>query len=197
VKEQDMANSLVDDGPKADVRYMEFNAEVRYQWAQNALVAAAADAKKASGEIPADLEPTGWRWRVLDELNSLSKDVFKDYERARTRQSHQAWESRWGGPLATGGGAAIGSILSAVGAGIIKTNTAVGWLLVVVGVLFAITGSVFSANTYVQNRNKKHRYLRLLYDIWDYAYAVLPTALPGDAYTAVDNIRSLWETAGT
>ena len=173
--------------------------EDRRKWAQDALRAAAAEAAEASnGQIPPDLiEPTGWRWRVLAELDGLSTDLVRGYERAARRQSRQAWESSWAGPLATGGGAAIGSIISAIGAGLIKTNTALGWALVIVGVVFAIAGSVFSANTYVQNRNKKLRYLRLLYDIWDYAFAVLPTALPGDAYNAVDNIRSLWETAGT
>jgi hypothetical protein len=173
--------------------------EDRCRWAQDALRAAAAKAAEASdGQIPSDLiEPTGWRWRVLAELDGLSKDLVKGYERANKRQSRQAWESRWAGPFATGGGAAIGSIVSAVGAGLIKTNTVLGWTLVIVGVLFAIAGSVFSANTYVQNRNTKLRYLRLIYNIWDYAFAVLPTALPGDAYNAVDTIRSQWETAGT
>jgi len=175
------------------------NTEDRQRWAQEALRAAAAEAGKTSnGQVPPDLiESTGWRWKVLAELDGLSTDLVTGYNRANKRQSRQAWESRWAGPFATGGGAAIGSIVSAVGAGLIKTNTALGWALVIVGVFFAIAGSVFSANTYVQNRNKKLRYLRLIYDIWDYAFAVLPTAAPGDAYNAVDAIRSLWETAGT
>lgn len=37
---------------------------------------------------------------------------------------------------------------------------------------------------------------RLLYDLWDYAYVVLPTAAEGDVYTAVSAIRGLWESAG-
>jgi hypothetical protein len=173
------------------------NTEDRRKWAEDAL-RAAAKAAQVSGQVPADLvEPTGWRWRVLHELDGLSTDLVKAYRRANKRQSHQAWESRWGGPLATGGGAAVGSVVSAVGAGVIKTNAAAGWALVIVGVLIAVVGSVFSANTYVQNRNKKLRYLRLLYDIWDYAFAVLPSAQASDAYNAVDSIRSLWETAGT
>lgn len=174
------------------------NTDDRRRWAQDALRAAAKAAEAVHGQVPPDLvESTGWRWRVLAELDGLSADLVKGYQRADKKQSRQAWESRWAGSLATGGGAAIGSIVSAVGAGLIKTNASLGWTLVILGVLFAISGSVFSANTYVQNRNKKLRYLRLLYNIWDYAFAVLPTALPGDAYNAVDTIRSLWETAGT
>jgi hypothetical protein len=185
---------IVADSPVGQV----FDAAKRLEWAEAALVAVGKAAEAKDGQIPEDLAPsTGWRWRVLDELNGLSADLIIGYERASRRQSRQFWESRWGGPLATGGGAAIGSVLSAVGAGIIKTNTAAGWVLVGVGIVFAFAGSVFSANTYVRNRNTKLRYLRLLWDIWDYAYSVLPTAAPGDAYNAVDNIRSLWETAGT
>ncbi|HEX4661850.1 MAG TPA: hypothetical protein VH307_31025 [Streptosporangiaceae bacterium] len=64
------------------------------------------------------------------------------------------------------------------------------------GVVFAIVGSVISSNNYVQNRNKQLRFLRLLYDMWDYAYLVLPTASAADTYTQLDTFRSLWETAG-
>jgi hypothetical protein len=175
-----------------------FDAQNRLQWAQDALIAAGEAAKAATGQTPPDLvKDTGWRWRVLAELDGLSMDLIVGYQRASRLQSRQFWESRWGGPLATGGGAAFGSVLSALGAGVIKTNAVAGWVLVGVGVVIAFAGSVFSANTYVRNRNTKLRYLRLLWDLWDYAYAVLPTAAPGDAYNAVDNIRSLWETAGT
>ena len=73
--------------------------EDRHKWAQDALRAAAKAAETSSGQVPPDLiESTGWRWRVLAELDGLSADLVKGYERASKRQSHQAWESRWGGP---------------------------------------------------------------------------------------------------
>jgi hypothetical protein len=112
-------------------------------------------------------------------LSGLSTALITDYDCAREKQAHQAWESRLGGPLATGGSAAVGAIVSAIGAGVVKTSAVAGWAVIVVGVLLAIIGSVLSANTYVQNRNQKLRYLRLLYDLWDYAYVVLPTASEG------------------
>jgi hypothetical protein len=177
-----------------------FDEDQRLQWAQTALQSAAESAKAASSEhqVPPDLDsPDGWRWRVLGDLTALSNAVNRDYEQARARQSRQAWQSRFGGPLTTGAGAAVGSIVAAVGAGLVKTNAVGGWVIVVLGVLFAIGGSVISSNNYVQNRNKQLRFLRLLYDMWDYAYLVLPTASAADTFTQLDTFRNLWETAGT
>jgi hypothetical protein len=175
-----------------------FDQQTRLEWARQALKDAGAAASAGGKPVPPDLaKPDGWRWRVLDELSGLSTALVAGYDRARHKQSRQAWESRLGGPLATGGGAAVGAVVTAIGGGVLKTSTAVGWVVIVVGVLVAITGSVLSANTYVQNRNRKLRYLRLLYDLWDYAYTVLPTAPESDVYTAVSAIRGLWESAGT
>jgi hypothetical protein len=175
-----------------------FDEDQRAQLAKAALEGAAKTKAVGGHQVPPDLiSPDGWRWKVLSGLTDLSKSVNRDYERARTRQRRQAWQSRFGGPLATGAGAAVGSVVSAVGAGLVKTNTAGGWVVVVLGVLLAIGGSVISSNNYVQNRNKQLRFLRLLYDIWDYAYLVLPTATVADTFTQLDTFRSLWETAGT
>lgn len=139
-----------------------FDTETRLAWAKAAFQAAAEAAKQSNGgQIPADLtEPTGWRWRVLNDLHQLSAAVSHDYARAKTSQQHQAWESRVAGPLATGGGAAIGSIMAAVGAGLIKTSAIAGWIIVVLGVVLAVAGSVFSANNYVRNRSQRLRFLR-------------------------------------
>lgn len=177
-----------------------FDQEQRLQLATAALHSAAENAGAASsnGQAPPDLvEPDGWRWRVLRDLTALSGSVNRDYEQARTRQTRQAWQSRFGGPVATGAGAAVGSVVAAVGAGLVKTSTAGGWVVVVLGVLLAIGGSVISSNNYVQNRNKQLRFLRLLHDIWDYAYLVLPTAAATDTFTQLVTFRTLWETAGT
>jgi hypothetical protein len=177
-----------------------FDQEQRLQLATAALDSAAESARAASsdGPPPPDLvPPDGWRWRVLSDLTALSRAVNRDYEQARTKQARQAWQSRFGGPVVTGAGAAIGSVVAAVGAGLVKTSTASGWAVVILGVLFAVGGSVISSNNYVQNRNKQLRFLRLLYDIWDYAYLVLPTAAAADTFTQLDTFRTLWETAGT
>jgi hypothetical protein len=177
-----------------------FDEDQRLQLATAALRTAAESAKVASskGQAPSDLvPPDGWRWRVLSDLTALSRAVNRDYEQARTRQARQAWQSRFGGPVATGAGAAVGSIVAAVGAGLVKTSTVGGWVVVVLGVLLAVGGSVISSNNYVQNRNKQLRFLRLLYDIWDYAYLVLPTATAADTFTQLGTFRTLWETAGT
>jgi sulfite exporter TauE/SafE len=90
----------------------------------------------------------------------------------------------------------VGSVVSAVGAGLIKTTDVLGWIVVVLGVLLAIAGSVFSANNYVRNRSQRLRFLRLLHDICDFAYLLLPTAAPVDAFTQLGAIRTEWETAG-
>ena len=177
-----------------------FDEEQRRKWAEAALECAADTASKGSAdhEVPPDLTPPdGWRWRVLEDLTALSQFVNDDYEQARSRQGRQAWQTRFGGPLATGAGAAIGSVVSAAGAGLVTVNTAAGWTVIVLGVLFAISGSVLSSNNYVQNRNKMLRFLRLLHDMWDYAYMVLPTASAADTFTQLDTFRNLWETAGS
>ena len=155
-------------------------------------------AKGASQDPRADGldDPGGWRWQILDELYGLAKAVNADYETARQKQRAQALAYRVGTPLATGGVAGFGAIISAVGGALVKLNTPAGWVLTVLGVAFALGGSFFSANTYVQNRNKKLRFLRLLYDLWDFAVAVLPSAAPADAYDRVSAIRVGWETAG-
>lgn len=56
--------------------------------------------------------------------------------------------------------------------------------------------SVFSAENYVRNRSQRLRFLRLLHDIWDFAYLVLPQAEPAGAYTQLSAIRTEWKTAG-
>lgn len=174
-----------------------FDEGQRLGWAREALQRAAG-AASSDHQVPPDLvSPDGWRWRVLADLTALSEAVSRDYQQARARQGRQAWESRFGGPFATGAGAAVGSVVSAVGAGLVRTNAVAGWVVVAVGVLFAIGGSVISANNYVQNRNKRLRFLRLLYDLWDFAYLVLPTASATDTFAQLDTFRSLWETAGT
>ena len=170
----------------------------RLEWAKQALRDAATAAARTApgGEVPPDLaEPDGWRWRVLDDLTTLSEAVNRDYQAARERQRALAWESRLG-RLATGGAAAVGSAVSAAGVALTKTSALGGWALLVFGVVFAFAGSVFSANNYVRNRGQRLRFLRLLHDIWDFAYIVLPTAQPGDAYAALAGIRTQWETAG-
>jgi bacteriorhodopsin len=116
------------------------------------------------------------------------------YAQARNKQKSQAWET-YLGPVATGGSAAIGSALAAIGAGVVKSTG--GWLLFAFGIVFALAGSVFSANSYVRNRSMKLRYLRLLYDLTDYCFMVLPTAAPADVFVQLDAFRQLWETAGT
>lgn len=104
----------------------------------------------------------GTFWATFGISAWLSGETIRG---AKSSQLHQAWESRFGGPLTSGGGAAIGSVVSAVGAGLIKTSSVVDWIVVVVGVFLAIAGSVFSANNYVRNRSQRPRFLRLLHDI--------------------------------
>jgi hypothetical protein len=174
-----------------------FDEAARRRWAEVALRAELVAQEVQGSRTATDLlEPDGWRWRVLEDMTVLSGFLNESYELARTHQKRQAWQSRFGGPIATGGGAAIGSIVSAVGAGLIKTNAVAGWVIVIVGVVLAVFASVFSASTYVQNRNKVLRYLRLLHDIWDWCYMVLPTVAVADAFTQLDTFRGLWETAG-
>ena len=164
--------------------------------AAKAALKAAKDASKDPRADGLD-DPDGWRWQVLDELYGLAMAVNADYETARKNQRNQALAYRVGTPLATGGIAAFGAVISAVGAAVLKLNTPGGVVLTLLGVAFALVGSFFSANTYVQNRNKKLRFLRLLYDLWDYAIAVLPSAAQVDAYDRVSAIRVGWETAGS
>jgi len=169
----------------------------RLDRAEEALRAAAKAAAAAGGQVPPDLEERdGWRWRVLRDLTDLSKAVQTDYENAKGNQQQHAWEAHVGTRAAIGGTAAFGSVISAAGAGVIKTNATAGWILVVFGVLFAILGALFSADTYIRSRNQKLRFLRLHYDIWDFAYLVLPSADPVEAFDRLSTIRTEWETAG-
>ena len=156
--------------------------EGRFALARQALEAGEAD------------EDSDWQKQVLDQLISLAGWIEKGYLAARRKQSTQGWESRVA-PIATGGTAAVGAVITAVGTA--NTSGALRWILVVFGVLFALAGSLLGANTYVRNRSITLRYLRLLHDIPDYAYLVLPTAKPADAYSQLDTFRQLWETAGT
>jgi hypothetical protein len=140
-------------------------------------------------------EPDGWRWRVLADLEELHEVIVRDYTSARDKQKSQAWETRLG-PIITGAGAGVGSVVAAIGAGIAKSG-GWGWILIVAGVLFAIVGSVLGANSYVRSRNQKLRYLRLMHGLPDYAYLVLPAAQPAEAFQQLDSFRQLWEAAGS
>ncbi|TAN29951.1 MAG: hypothetical protein EPN30_01555 [Actinomycetota bacterium] len=180
--------------PKAESPKMATPGEEKFEWATKALKVAQASAGE-NAEPLGLAEPDGWRWRVLADLAGLRDSVACGYVHARDKQRSQAWESRVG-PLVTGGGAGVGAAVAAVGAGIVKSG-GWGWLLVIVGVLFAIVGSVFSANSYVRNRLQKLRYLRLLHDLGDYAYLVLPSAEPANVFQQIDTFRQLWESAGT
>jgi len=160
---------------------------------------AALETAKAASNDPttAGLDDLGgWRWQILNELQGLALAVNADYDKALRKQRAQALAYRVGTPLATGGIAGVGAVVSAAGVAVVKLSTPGGWVLTVLGVAFALGGSFFSANTYVQNRNKKLRFLRLLYDLWDFAVVVLPSAAPADAYDRVSAIRVGWETAG-
>src|SRR5579864_1272474 len=140
--------------------------------------------------------PAAGGGRSSASSGGLAQAVNADYEKAREKQRAQALAYRVGTPLATGGIAAVGAVVSAVGAAVLKVSKPGGWVLTVLGVAFALGGSFFSANTYVQNRNKKLRFLRLPYDLWDLAIVVLPSDAPADAYDRVSAIRVGWETAG-
>jgi len=165
----------------------------KFGWARAALKAAQSDAGK-DAESKGLVEPSGWRWKVLADLEELHEVIVRDYTNARDKQKSQAWESRLG-PIVTGGGAGIGAVVAAIGAGIVKSG-GWGWVLIVVGVLFAVVGSVLGANSYVRNRNQKLRFLRLIHGLGDYAYLVLPGVEPADAFQQLDSFRQLWESAG-
>jgi hypothetical protein len=168
--------------------------EAKFDWAKGALEAAKSAAGNAA-ESQGLVDPDGWRWRVLADLEELHSVIVRDYTKARDKQRSQAWESRMG-PIITGGSAGIGGVVAAIGAGIVKSG-GWGWLVIVIGVLFAIAGSVFGANSYVRNRNQKLRYLRLMHGLGDYAYLLLPTAAVAEAFQQLDTFRQLWESAGT
>lgn len=140
------------------------HAAVKFGWARNALRAAAAAAGRDAG-AQGFSETDGWRWRVLADLESLYDVIVRDYAKARDKQKSQAWETRWG-PVVTGGGAAVGSIVAVLGAEIAKSGTW-GWVLSVAGMLFAVGGSVLGANSYVRNRSRKLRYLHLMHALAD------------------------------
>lgn len=169
-------------------------AKDKFEWAALALRAAQSDSGK-DAETKGLIEPSGWRWRVLADLEELHAVVVRDYIKAKDKQKSQAWETRMG-PIITGAGAGAGSVVAAVGAGIAKSG-AWGWLLIVAGVLFAVAGSVMGANSYVRSRNQKLRYLHMMHALADYAYLVLPGAEPADVFQQLDTFRQLWESAGT
>lgn len=168
--------------------------DVKFGWARDALKSAEALAG-ADAEAKGLSEPDGWRWRVLADLQGLDEVIVRDYTKARDKQKSQAWESRLG-PIVTGGGAGVGAVVAAIGAGIVKSG-GWGWVLIVVGVLFAVVGSVLGANSYVRNRSQKLRYLHIMHSLSDYAYLVLPVAEPAEAFQQLEGFRQLWESAGT
>lgn len=166
--------------------------------AQQALHDAGAAARGTTGQVPADLTPPkGWRWRVLADLTALSTAVAVDYQRAQAGERRHAWQARLAGPGSAGATAAVGSVVSAAGAGLFKTSLPVGIALVVIGVAAAFGGAFFSASNYVRERNQTLRFERLLRDIWDFAYLVLPTAEAPDVYAGLGALRTQWETAGS
>jgi hypothetical protein len=163
-------------------------------WPQTPGEAASATSNGSQPGEKADL--TDWRAIVLAELRAFHERVGRDYEKARRRSSRQAWSTQWAGKGVTAGSAGIGSVMAAVGSGVIQTNTVVGWVLVVIGVVFAMLGAVIPASNYVQNRNKMLRFLRLGKDVFDWTWLVLPTAEKQAAYDQLDQFRSMWESAG-
>lgn len=144
--------------------------------------------------VPPDFAaPDGWRWRVLTDLTELHQSVTDGYDHALRKQTWLTLESSLG-KMFVGGTAGVGAFAEIIGVAYVKGSA--GWILAAVGVALAVGGSVFSASSYVRNRNQKLRYLRLMNDIRDYAYLLLPTAKRSDVYTQMDNFRQLWETAG-
>ncbi len=174
-----------------------FNVDHYRQRAEAALQSAAEQAGTQPGGVTADLRsPDGWRWQVLADLTALSQAVVVDYQAAQAEQTRDRWQARLGGPAATGVSAAVGSIVSAAGASIIHTSAVIGSLVVVVGIVAALGGALLSQNNYLRSRNQKLRFLRLLHDIWDFAYLMLATAAAEDVYGQLVALRTEWETAG-
>ncbi len=174
----------------------DIEAETSLDRAKQALEAARNAAIDGGREIPPDLAEGGWRWVVLHELSGLRDAILADYNKAMLSKRRQAWEYRWGGPVATGLGAGVGSVMTAVGASLASSNTFAGWTVIILGFLFAVFASVVTSNNYVYNRNKTLRFERLLFDMADYGALLLPTASAKDVYAQVDQIRHDWETAG-
>lgn len=155
-------------------------------------------AREAAGpELSPDLREDGWRSTVLGEMEGLHWAILADYRKARQSNRRQAWEYRWGGPFATGLGAGVGSVLAAVGASLASSNAAAGWVVIIVGFLLAVIGSVVTSNNYVYNRKRMLRYERVLFGMADYGTMLLATAEPKDVYAQVDQFRQDWETAGS
>jgi hypothetical protein len=178
----------------AQQQLAQVDGETRLDKAEEAL---AATKTAVHPRVPPHLQDDRWRSRVLNELDGLRTKILADYGRSLERQHRQAWEYRWAGPLVTGLGAGGGSVIAALGASLASSHKTYGWVLIVVGFLLSVVGSVVTSNNYVYNRKKTLRFLRLLYDIADYGVLVLPTADPDDVYTQIDSFRELWETAGT
>ena len=141
-----------------------------------------------------DGQSQAWRQHVLTQLEGLTKAIQKGYDSAKASQKHEVLEARLA-PWISGGAAAGGSAVAVFGATALTGSGR--WVLVVLGVLFAVGGPVVAANTFVRNRNLMLRYLRLLHDIPDYAYLVLPGTQAKDAYAQLDTFRLAWETAGS
>lgn len=147
-----------------------------------------------SATVPPDLvAPDGWRWRVLTDLTELHQSAIDGYDHALRKQTWLTLESSVG-KIFVGGIAGVGAFAEIIGVAYVKGSA--GWILAAVGIALAVGGSVFSASSYLRNRNQKLRYLRLMHDIRDYAYLLLPTAERNDVYAQMDNFRQLWETAG-
>jgi hypothetical protein len=157
------------------------------------------EAASAGSRTPSDGadQPEGWRWMVLRDLRKLWEDVRGDYDRAAKRTKRQAWESRFGGPIATGGSAGVGAVVTVLGTSLFDTNRLAGIVVAAAGFLFALIGSVLSASNYVSNRSKQLRCSRLMHDIANYSYMLLPSGTASEAFAQLDNFRVLWETAGT
>lgn len=169
-----------------------------YERAREALretaAAQASPKSQADGQALSGLdESAGWRWHALETMHGLALDIAPSYESARDKFAAQYWESLVG-PVFTGVGAASGAALTALGASV---KAAWGDPVIAVGFLLAVGGSVFSANAYVRSRKTQSRYLRLVFDMSDYSFMVLPTASPGDVFQQLDTFRGLWETAGS
>ncbi len=176
-----------------DVKTMD-RTKAKFDLAKRALGAARVAAGADAG-VQGLIEPDGWRWTVFADLQALYDVIVHDYKYARDGQKDQAWKARIA-PLITGGTAGVGAVVAAVGAGVVKSGPWV-WPVILIGIVVAIAGSLFGANSYIRDRNQKLRYLRIMHDLGDFAYLVLPTAQPTDVFQQLDNFRGLWESAGS
>ena len=182
---------------KSQLRYDPNSIDQRFTLAE-ALVGSASSvavpAVAASAAVnPAAVSPD-WRQHVLEELRTFTDALGNDYSKARQQLKTQAWEAKVA-PIATGSSAAGGSVLAGLGGSLVSGPWRFGF--VVGGAVLALVGTVFSANTYVRNRSMMLRFLRLMNDMADYAYLVLPSASPQETYQQLDTYRQQWESAGS